>query len=290
MGLFSGNFLILTSAAAFGALPIFATFAYQAGITIPNLLLFRFVIAFLVMLPMALIQNQPFPRGKDLGVLMAMGFVGYAGQSYCYFTALSLIPAGLVATLLYLYPVMVAVLSVLFFKEKMTLGKVFALFLALGGTLLVVGIKTASDIRGIGLALLAAVVYSLYIVAGARVMRQNHALPAATVIFGSAGFFYFLYSLKSGITLPTTLEAGLGVLAIALVSTVLAISTFFAGIKIVGPVNASMLSTFEAVTTVVLALLVFNQPVGLFQAMGIFLVLASAVMVAREGRKTDSQI
>ena len=287
MGQVSGNFLILISAAAFGAMPIFATFTYQAGITIPVLLFFRFFIAFLVMLPMAMIQNLPFPRGRDLAILMAMGFIGYAGQSYCYFTALSLIPAGLVATLLYLYPVMVAVLSVVFFNEHMTRTKIMALFLALGGTFLVVGIKTSSDIRGIGLAFLAAIVYSLYIIAGARVMRKNHALPASTVIMGSAGFFYFLYSLKSGIALPTTIEASLSVLAIALVSTVLAISTFFAGIKLVGPVNASTLSTFEVVTTIALAFLVFGQPVGLLQAVGIFLVLSSAVMVAKGDKNRE---
>lgn len=285
MGQVSGNFLILVSAAAFGALPIFATFAYKTEITIPSLLFFRFFIAFIVMLPMAMIQNQPFPRGKDLYILMAMGFIGYAGQSYCYFTALSLLSASLVATLLYLYPVMVAVLSILFFNEHMNRTKGFALFLALGGTLLVVGFEAGSDPRGIGLALLAALVYSLYIITGARVMKQNHALPASCVIMGSAGFFYFLYSLKSGFALAPPPGAGLSVLAIALVSTVLAISTFFAGIKRVGPVNASMLSTFEAVTTVVLAFLVFGQPVGLLQSVGIFLVLSSAVMVAKDGGK-----
>jgi len=64
----------------------------------------------------------------------AHGGDGYVGQSFCYFTALTMASAGLVAILLYLYPAIVTILSVLLFKERMTGLKILALILALVGT------------------------------------------------------------------------------------------------------------------------------------------------------------
>ena len=282
MGRGFGFVLIIVSAAAFGAMPVFAQFAYQDGFNVASLLFYRFFLAFLVMLPVALVRKEQFPRGRDLAILMLMGGCGYVGQSFCYFTALTLIPAALVAILLYLYPVIVTLLSVFFLREKLTRQKLAALGLAVCGTFLVVGFKPGTDIKGILLGIGAALVYSVYILTGARVMRRNEVFPASVVIIGSAAAFYFFYSLKQGFCIPSNAFTWGNLLAISLVSTFLAIYTFFAGVKQAGAVNASLLSTFEPVTTVFLFLIIFHQPVGAWQAVGTLLVLGSAVLVATD--------
>ena len=100
----SGVFLILVSGISFGAAAIFARFAYGAGTNPITLLFLRFGIASICMIFMMLIRRLPLPRGQILFGLVLMGALGYVGQSFCYFTALTLISAGLVALLLYLYP------------------------------------------------------------------------------------------------------------------------------------------------------------------------------------------
>lgn len=279
-----GICLILISAAAFGAMAIFAKFAYLSGISTNSLLFLRFSIAVIVMLPIALLQKRKFPNGKDLYMLIAMGAIGYAGVSYCYFKALTLIPPSLVAILLYLYPIFVAILSIFFLNEIFTKNKFFALFLAISGTILVIGFNTSGNIKGIMLGIGAALIYSVYTIVGARVMKQNDIFTSTLVVIVSAACVYFLYNIKSGFFFPKTISFWLNIMAIAIISTAAAIYTYFHGMKLSGAVNAAMLSTFEPVTTMVLASVFLGQHIGWLQMTGAALILTSAVLVATNSK------
>src|SRR5438067_10600417 len=155
-----GLLLIVISAAAFGALPIFTRLAYAAGADPTTVLLLRFAIAAGVMLLVMLARRIPFPSGRVLLGLILMGGLGYVGQSLAYFTALTMVSAGLVALLLYLYPAIVTVLSVLFFKERLTVAKTGALVLALVGTAFTLGPTGSGRMLGIILAIASAVMSS----------------------------------------------------------------------------------------------------------------------------------
>ncbi len=275
-----GICLILISAASFGAMAIFAKFAYSTGIPIHSLLFYRFSIALIIMLPIAVLQKRQFPRGVDFFILVGMGSIGYAGQSYCFFSAINLIPTALAAILLYLYPVFVAVLSIFFLDEQLTKSKITALCLAIGGTILVVGIETNGNLQGILFAVGAALIYSVYTITGARIMKRNDTFTASIVVIGSAAFFYCLYNVQAGLFIPRQGIVWMNIVAIAVVSTVVAIYTYFQGMKLSGAVNASMLSCFEPVTTMVLAVIILGQYIGWMQLAGAALILSSAVIVA----------
>jgi len=280
MGHLLGIGLILISAASFGAMAIFAKFAYLSGISTHSLLFFRFVIAVMVMLPIAVLQKRKFPKGKDLYTLIAMGAIGYAGQSYCYFKALTLIPPSLVAILLYLYPVIVVILSVFFLDETLTKNKLFALCIAISGTILVIGVDTNGNMKGIMLGVGAALIYSVYTIAGAKVMKRNDTFTSSLVVIASASCFYLLYNIKAGFFFPTAGFYWMNIMAIAILSTAVAVYAYFQGIKLSGAINASMLSTFEPVTTMALASLFLGQYIGWLQMAGTVLILFSAVLVA----------
>ena len=259
---------------------IFGKFAYASGISTHSLLFFRFLIAAMVMMPIAILQKRRFPHGRDLVILMAMGLIGYAGQSFCYFTALTYLSPSLLAILLYLYPVMVAGLSFFFLKESFTGNKIIALVLAISGAILVIGLDTDGNRTGIFLGVSAAVIYSLYNIAGAKVMGRNDAFTASLVVISSAAFFYFIYNLQAGFFIPEQGMAWLHIFAIAVISTVIAIYTYFLGMKRIGAVNASMLSTVEPVTTMVLASIFLGRQIGWMQMAGAALILFSAILVA----------
>ncbi len=277
---FYGIGLILISATAFGAMPVFARFAYQGHLTPSDLLFYRFAIAFCILVPLVRMKGEPFAKGRDLVVLMAVGALGYGGMCYCYFTALTLIPAAMVAVLLYLYPVLVVLFSTLFLGHRMTRFTWTALGLAMAGTLMVVGLELGVSPRGIFLGALSALFYAMYILTGAKVMERNPVLPSVTVVIGSAGALYGLQALVNGLTLPPDLPGLANVLALALISTVIAIFALFKGISLAGPVNGAMISTFEPVSTVFFCFVLFGQPVTPLQMLGTGLVLASAVVVA----------
>src|SRR4051794_9733801 len=96
---------ILISAASFGALAIFVRLAYADGMDTITLLFLRFGIAAVCLGVVMKWRGLSLPRGRYLATAMLMGALGYAGQSFCYFSALHYASAGMVALLLYLYPV-----------------------------------------------------------------------------------------------------------------------------------------------------------------------------------------
>ncbi len=272
--------MVVISAASFGFLPIFARFAYADGVDSTSLLFLRFTIASLVMLGVMRRFSLRFPRGRTLAALVAMGGLGYVGQSFCYFSALHYASAGLVALLLYVYPALVAALSAAFFGERMTKRKTAALLLASAGTAMIIGLNVSGSPPGIALGLGAAAIYSLYILAGSRIIPEGGEIAASTVIMMSAAAVYGGIAAAAGLRLPETAEGALSVLGLALVSTVIAILTFFLGLRRIGATYASMISTFEPVVTVALAGLLLGETISPLAAAGGALVLAAVFLLS----------
>lgn len=280
-----GFLLIIVSALCFGAMPIFARFAYRAGTDPITVLFLRFTIAGGVMLLLMLVRRTAFPRGRALFYLALMGALGYVGESLTYFTALSMASAGLIALLLYLYPAIVTLLAVLFLKERLTFAKVGSLLLALTGIVLTLQLKGGGSTPGILLGVLAAVIYAVYILVGSRVVVGTGAIASSTIVMASTALVYAGIVSVHGATFPKTSSGWVAVLAIALVSTVLAFVTFFAGLKRIGPTNASTFSTLEPVVTVVFAALLLGEDLNPIQMLGGALMLVAVILLARSEAK-----
>ncbi len=286
----TGIVCVVASAAAFGTMAIVARIAYGSGIDTPTLLALRFAIAAAAMLAIAFVRHTPLPRGSALGGVVLLGAVGYGGQAFSFFTALTLIPAGIVALLLYLHPALVALLSALVLHERLTPVKQAALAVALVGTVLTVapaldGPTAAQSgsrvVAGIAFAVAAAVFYSFYIIAAAWLGRRVAAQPMSTVVIASAAAVFVAAALVRGPAWPQSTAGWLAVLAIALVSTVAAITLYFAGLERVGPTRAATLSTLEPVVTVTLAALVLGEAIAPMQIAGGALILIAVALIAR---------
>ena len=208
----------------------------------PTLLFLRFSFAALIMLGLQAWRKEAFPRGATLAKLVGMGAVGYVAQSFSYLTAIRFASAGLVALLLYLYPTFVTILSVIFLKSKITLVKMAALALATLGAGLTAD-PQGGQWTGIFLAIAAAVIYAVYIIVGTGVMKKVSAVQSSTVIFASAGVVYGILTAVQSPHWPTTGAGWLAVGAVVILATVIPVVTFLAGLKRIGPTDASMLST-----------------------------------------------
>ncbi|WP_137939153.1 DMT family transporter [Chitinivorax sp. B] len=279
-----GALLILLSAFAFGVMPLFTHYAYAAGADTRTVLMLRFSLAGLVMLAVMSLRRDPWPRGKALLGLVAMGALGYAGQSFCYFTALHYANPGLVALLLYLYPILVTILAALFLHEPLTRNKLIALGLACLGLVLTIGPALGGSPTGIVLGLMAAVIYSIYIVVGSRITVGGNAFATSTVIMLSAAVTFSVSMIGSQLSWPVGVVGWSAMLAIALICTVVAIIAFFGGLKRLGPSESSMLSTFEPVVSVVGAAWLLGDQMNAMQWLGGVLILAAAMVLARRPR------
>ncbi|MFZ7110949.1 MAG: DMT family transporter [Desulfatiglandales bacterium] len=274
-----GVLLIAISSASFGAMPIFARLAYASGTDPISVLFLRFSLAALFMIIFLKARGISLPRGRHLITLSLMGGLGYVGQSFCYFTALTMVSAGLVALLLYLYPAFVMVLTVVFFKARFTGPKILALCLSLGGTFLIVGLDGGGAMLGILLGLSAPLIYAVYVVVGSRVIQRTGALASSTVVMLAAGAVFGGLVAARGLLLPDTFAGWVSVLAIVLVSTVLAIVTFFSGLKRLEAAQASIISTLEPVVTVYLASLVLGEAITAAKIAGGTLIVSAVILL-----------
>jgi len=276
----TGILLIVISAASFGTLAIFGRFLYADGLDTFTMLFLRFGFAAAIMTFILVLRKEQFPRGKILLQLIGMGALGYVGQSFSYLSAIKYASAGLVALLLYLYPMFVFILSVIVLREKVTWIKIVALTLALIGTALTVDPK-GGQLPGILLAISAALIYSIYIIVGTDVMKHVSAVQSALVIFASAGVVYGILMTMNGSHFPATGMGWLGIAGIVFIATVIPVVTFLAGLERIGPTNASMLSTLEPVVTVILAGLLFGERLGTITILGGCLILVAVILLTR---------
>ena len=286
---FLGILYIIISAASFGAMPIFTNIAYNSGTNPTTVLFLRFSIASVIMLSWLFFRRSKvsFPSSRVLFVLILMGGIGYGGQSFCYFTALTFIPSGTVSILLYLYPALVTGLSVLFLNQKITLYEICALVLALSGTVFVVGLKAGGLIIGYILGVSAAFIYATYIIVGTKALKNTDSFVSSAVIITTAAMLYFGVIVFKGPVFPGTFVGWTATLMIAIVSTIIAIVFFFAGLKKLGPVHASMLSTIEPVITVFLAWLFLGEILGLYKILGGIMVLIAGMLLANKQPEKD---
>ncbi len=282
-----GALLCLASAAGFGAMAVFGKLSYAEGATVGTLLTVRFALAAVVFWALALMSGaigrlRSLGR-RDIATALVLGAIGYAAQAGAFFTALERIDASLLSLLLYTFPVMVMVAAIALGRERADRRRVTALGLTSAGLVLVVGGAGSGslDPLGVALALAAAVIYSAYILGGEGVAQRVPAILLSAIVCSAAAATLAGGSALLGELRPAEVTpAGWGWMAcIAAVSTVAAVGLFFAGLRLVGPSTAAILSTLEPVVTVVLAFLVFGERLGPLQMAGGALVLGGVLVL-----------
>ncbi|WP_207004326.1 DMT family transporter [Trinickia mobilis] len=282
-----GAAFVALSAIAFGAMAIFGRYAYAGGADVLGLLIVRFAIAGGVLAFIAVRRGVVWPRGRAVWPIVGLGGIGYVGQSLSYFTALEHAQASLVALLLYLYPAFVTLLAAWWLGERLTKVKVAALVLCVAGSAVMVG-GGHGDPLGIALALAAAVIYSLYIVIGARFTRGVDPLATSAIVCLSATAVLAALCVARTLAgapphLPDAPGGWAAALAIALISTVAALLCFFAGLQRLGAARTSMLSTLEPVVTVLLAAITLGEALTPLQWAGGASILIAVLWLVRTG-------
>jgi drug/metabolite transporter (DMT)-like permease len=288
-----GALICLASAVAFGAMAIFGKLAYDAGATVGTLLAVRFLLAgalfWLLVAGTGAARHLRTLSRRDLGMALALGGVAYSAQAGAYFAALQRLDASLLSLLLYTFPAMVTVAAIALGRERANRRTAAALGLASGGLFLVLAGAGAGALDPLGtlLGVSAAVIYSTYILTSASVTeRVGPLLLSALVCTGAATTLTLAGAASGDLRLGEVSTAGFGWLAaLAVVSTVGAVSLFFAGLRRVGPTTASILSTAEPLTTVLLAFLAFGESLGAVQLAGGALVLGAVLVLSGPARE-----
>ncbi|MFI5261441.1 MAG: DMT family transporter [Candidatus Limnocylindrales bacterium] len=306
-----GLLLIVVSACAFGSGALFAKPVYAAGLDWRALLYWRFLIAAVASWAWLLAEagrRQSLRRlsRRQRVVAVALGVL-YVGNSSTYFASLETISASLAALIVYIYPVLVAVMALRFGHPLVGRRPWIALVLAVVGVVLAVGGIDASHappLGGVALALASAVIYAVWIVLSARLggerrtprdpappeamkaVEETDPAPAAALMMTGALTVYAVVGVLGGV--PVTPDrvpsaAWFGLIGVGLVSTAVAVQAFYAGARRIGAARAALVSTIEPVYTIVLATLLFGESLTSIQLLGGACVIG-AVLLAETGR------
>ncbi|MBV8466887.1 MAG: DMT family transporter [Burkholderiales bacterium] len=276
----TGALLVLLSAFCFGIMPLFSRLAYASGADTHAVLLLRFTIAAACLAVIMFYRRERWPTGRLALGLFAMGAIGYAGQSFCYFTALRFISVSLTSLLLYTFPVIVTLIAAIWLNEPLTVRKVVALTLASGGLVLTVGGSIGGSGIGIAIGLGAALIYSIYIAVGTNLTPKAGSLASSAVVMAGGATTFVLSAAVHQPVWPHAAIGWLAILAIGVLCSVIAAVAFFAGLARVGASEAAMLSTFEPVVSVGAAAILLHERLTVSQTVGGAVIIAAVLLLA----------
>lgn len=279
----NGVIYTVVSSAAFGVMPIFAKIAYNGGANALTVLFLRFFLAALIILPYIVVTKKDFKINKtQLMHIIFLGIIGYTATTYTLFLAYNYISVGLATTMHFIYPVVVTVLAVILYKEKLYWSKIWALALSVLGIYLLVGGGNATlNFKGVALAIVSGFFYAYYIVGVSHSEINKIDTFVLTFYLASiAALSLFIMGMINGQLdfniKPYSFLASSG---IALVSTVLALTMFLKGIKIIGPSSAAILSTLEPIVSIILGVLILKEELSFTIVIGCVLILLSVIIL-----------
>lgn len=281
-----GVFYILVSGAAFGLLPWFARIAYDHGAEPFGMLMARFVLASVAMVAIRLSVRRHDPRPpRSLEMrLFLLGALGYAPQASFFFFGVDRIDISLATVIFYSYPVFVVLASWTVFRHAPSARTIGCLALALVGTALTAGQVQAGSWTGVVLMLGAAGWYSGYILVSSKIVQHSGAFVSLMyVMFGAATAHAVIWAVTRP-DMPVDATGWAAIFSAAIISTILAMGFFFAGVSRIGPGEAAVLSTIEPVVSIAIGVTLLNEDLTAPRLIGALLVLVSVAVLAQLSR------
>lgn len=300
----TGVALILASAAGFGSGSLFAQPVYAAGVDWLVLSAWRFLFGAGLTWGWLLLSDgrRAGLRRLDRRTVVAALALGalYVGNSGSYYAGLETVSPSLAALIVYVYPALVAVLSLRFGRRLEGRRAWLALGIALVGVTLSIGGIDASHappLGGLLLIIVSPVIYSIWIVLSARLSGERQdtvgdragdgaaAATATALMMTTTATIYWLAALGSGRpVLPGAVpgEAWFGLAGVGILATFVAIQAFYAGAQRVGAAQAALISTVEPIWTIALAAILFGIALTPVQLAGGVLILGG-VLIAQTG-------
>lgn len=248
--------------------------------------------AILTLICLALVRIKGYSLKIKWTQVLYLAFLGITGMgvtSALISLAMNHIPVGLATILHFLYPTIVSIAMVVFFRQKLTKWKIFAIICSIFGMLLITDMSHSGhiSITGILLALCSSLTYSFYIIANDRGSVNELPLLVKLVYsgLGSSLLFGAISALRGEITLPNTLAAGMVMVCFCGFGYMTAYYLITAGIKRIGASAASFVNMLEPVTSVVVSTLIYRYALESRTILGMALILSSVFLVAMDGHK-----
>lgn len=276
----------IVAAVSYGTNPLFALPMYKLGMGVNSVLFYRYLFAVIIYgIWLKVFKKISFKITlKEFISLFVMAIL-FALSSVTLFESFKYLDSGIACTLLFIYPILVAVISVVFFKEKLKKTVIFSMAVTLIGIYILNGkteVAGSLSFKGLILVLLSAVVYAIYIVLVKNLKSVKHIkydkLSFYIMLFGLT---VFIINLKFCTELQfindyRILACGI---ALAIFPTIISLETINVAIRIIGSTNTAILGALEPLTAIFFGILFFNEVLFPSTIIGIILIISGVLSI-----------
>lgn len=271
------------AAVFYGTNPLGALPLYADHITSGNVLFYRYGITMLLFAAWMLLKKENFKIRRGHAIKFAILGVLFGLSSATLFMSFHFMNAGVASTILFSYPIITAMLMVVFYHERVTWITTFALVLAITG----IGLLYRGDggeplnITGVILVLASSFFYALYIVYVHQFKTEMSVVKYTFWIIAFGWLTIIGYMIFAGDSLQAlnTPKQWLCVIQLAVLPTLLSLYFINVSIQLIGSTPTSILGALEPVTAVVISTFVFGEIFTWRLASGIVLILTAVILI-----------
>lgn len=273
----------VVTSATFGLIPLFTLPLLSGGMNVPSILFYRFLIATVLMGAFMAVTGRSFKVNRKEFLVLAGLSLLYIGSAVFLFWSYHYLASGVATTMMFLYPVFVALIMITVFKERNSIWTMAAVLLAVCGVALLSWNGKGGGVSwtGILLAVLSGFSYGIYIISvNKSCVKDMSSTKLTFYVFIFTAFFLWvgmgLFGKLQGVATP---KDWMNLLLLAIIPTVVSNITLVAAIKAIGSTFASVLGAMEPVTAMTVGVLVFGEPFTHTTALGVVMIIFAVTMV-----------
>ena len=277
-----GYLFALVSALTYGMIPLFMIPLKKWGFfSVDTALFYRFLIAAILILGyLVFYQKESVKINLKEGIVLSILGFFYALSAEFLFIAYDFLSPGIASTIFFIYPIMVALILGIFFKEKITLATTISLVIVVVGVG-VLSIKDNFEINYIGLfvSLLGALMYALYmiIVNKTKIKASGVKVSFYSMVFASLFFLVKTLILGNSVVIPS-LEIGTHLALFSLITTALSVVSLVYAIKFLGSTPTAIMGAVEPVVAVMISVGLFDETLTFSLIAGVIIIISGVLI------------
>ncbi len=289
-----GILLTMLGASSFGFIPLLAVTAYSDGFNPYTFSLFRFAFGTIEIFIFLKIMKINYKIEKNMYFkIFKTSFIGYSLMIVTLVMSYNYMATGLATTLHFIYPVAVMVASIIVFKDKVSWKKIAALVVSMTGIIFLMGLGSFKSISLIGviLAFVSGLFYAYYVlsISYSKLKDFNSFVLAFYISLFSAFILLFGSFITGNFDLNIGYKGILSTALVALICNLIGMVAFQAGLKVISATAATIFSTFEPVTSLIIGVLVLSEVLIWYHYVGSLLIIISVVIAAFAERNSSKK-
>lgn len=273
----------IVAAVSYGTNPLGTLELYGDGFNSSSVLIYRYLLAVVMFAVVMLWKRENFKIKWGHAIRLAVLGVMFSLSSCTLYLSFHYMAAGIASTLLFVYPIMTAVLMTVFFHEKVTWPTTIAILLAVSG----VGLLYHGDgndklsTAGFALVMVSSLLYAMYIISvnQTHMEMSNIKFTFWILVFGCLTMVVFSFLSGETFQLLHTPKQWLCAAQLALLPTVLSLFFMTISINLIGSTPAAIMGALEPVTAVIIGVFIFGESFSLQLGIGILAILAGVTLI-----------